>query len=61
MKSNEVKQNMGEAKSCGDHEHDVGPYITEPIPDDKSLANYRKKIQSYDERLKEIRGLVQKN
>jgi hypothetical protein len=35
VKSNEVTQNMGEAKSCGDPEQDVGPYINEPVADGK--------------------------
>ncbi len=30
-----VKQNMGEPKSCGDPEQDIGPYIYDPVADGK--------------------------
>ncbi len=33
--SNEVTQNMGEAKSCGDPEQHVGLYINDPVADGK--------------------------
>jgi hypothetical protein len=48
IKSSEIDENRVKSSQAAPiiHVHDVGPYVSEPVPDEDWLKSYREKKQS---------------